>query len=46
VEQIAMLQALVGDRWNRHLLSTELEFDCEEFLFTIECARDSWAAQR
>lgn len=37
---------LIGDRWNRELLSTELEFDREEYLFTVECARDAWVAQR
>ncbi|MDX6433800.1 MAG: hypothetical protein QOE54_6166 [Streptosporangiaceae bacterium] len=37
---------LIGDRWNRHLLSAELAFDREEYLFTIEWARDAWAAQR
>lgn len=36
---------LIGDRWNRHLLSAELEFDREEYLFAIEWARDAWAAQ-
>jgi hypothetical protein len=37
---------LIGDRWNRHLLLAELAFDREEYLFTIEWARDAWAAQR
>ncbi|MFE3448719.1 hypothetical protein ACFXJ8_07250 [Nonomuraea sp. NPDC059194] len=30
--------------WNRDLLSAELEFDREEYLFTVECARDAWTA--
>ncbi|RFS87156.1 hypothetical protein D0T12_02605 [Actinomadura spongiicola] len=36
---------LIGDNWNRHLPSTELTFDREEYLFTIEWARDTWIAQ-
>ncbi|MEU5877387.1 hypothetical protein [Spirillospora sp. NPDC047279] len=35
---------LIGDRWNRELLSAELEFDREEYLFTVEWARDAWRA--
>ncbi|MFC9970505.1 hypothetical protein ACFVH6_06335 [Spirillospora sp. NPDC127200] len=34
-----------GDRWNHRLLSAELEFDREEYLFTVEWARDVWTAQ-
>lgn len=37
---------LIGDRWNRHLLPADLEFDREEYSFTLEWARDTWAAQR
>ncbi|TDD82771.1 hypothetical protein [Actinomadura rubrisoli] len=33
---------LDGDRWNRDQLSAELEFDREEYLFAVECARDAW----
>lgn len=36
---------LIGDRWNRHLLTVDLEFDREEYLFTIEWARDAWIAR-
>jgi hypothetical protein len=35
---------LIGDRWNRELLTEKLTFDREEYLFTIEWARDVWAA--
>lgn len=33
---------LIGDRWNRDLPSAHLEFDREEYLFTLQCARDQW----
>jgi hypothetical protein len=36
---------LIGDRWNSDLLSTQLEFDREEYLFTLQWARDRWLAQ-
>jgi hypothetical protein len=36
---------LIGDRWNRDLLSADLEFDREEYLFTLELARDRWLAR-
>jgi hypothetical protein len=31
---------LIGDRWNRDLLSSHLVFDREEYMFTLEWARD------
>lgn len=33
---------LIGDRWNRSLLSSHLMFDREEYLFTLEWARDRY----
>lgn len=33
---------LIGDRWNRDLLTSSLVFDREEYLFTLEWARDRY----
>ena len=36
---------LIGDRWNRDLLSAHLQFDREEYLFTLQSAHDRWSAR-